>query len=270
MTTPGFSYATPGFSDLRTSQENDVFFQTAFVGTPLMDPLGNISSTAVDSTNSVMTLLRAGLVMAKLTSNGEWVDYDADANDGSQYACGILAKECNLLDFSTAAAADRVGIIAVGGNVKAANSNLIGLDARARAQLRHQGFVFDDCAITPPVMGHSFAGSRYVTGNTTLTSADYGRLVVVEGSGTVTITLPALANGASVEVLNVADQTLNITSAAGNDIVAVNDASASTLAFSTSSMKIGARVKLVGTYVNTTLKWVAQLMSPGVTTVSVT
>lgn len=267
MATPGFSYGTPGFSETRTSQENDVFFQSAFVGTPLTDPLGVIASTAVDSTNSVTTLLRAGLVMAKLTSGGKWVDYDADANDGSQFACGVLAKECNLLDFSTAAAADRVGIIAIGGNLKAAGSNLIGLNARSRAQLRAQGFVFDDCATSPPSMGHSYSGPRYITATATLTSADEGRLIVSEGSGAVVVTLPAITDGAVFEVLNVADQNLTITSTTAV-IIGVNNAAATSIIFSTSSMKIGARAKLTGTYINGTLKWVAEIKSPGVTTVT--
>ena len=267
MATPGFSYGTPGFSTTRTSQENDVFFQSAFVGTPLTDPLGVIDSTTVDSTNSVTTLLRAGLVMAKLTSGGKWTDYDADANDGSQYACGVLAKEVNLLDFSTAAAADRVGIIAIGGNVKAAGSNLIGLNSRSRVQLRAQGFVFDDVATTPPVIGHSYSGARYVTTATTLTSADFGRLIVSEGSGALIHTLPAITDGAVCEFLNVANQSMTITSTTAV-IIGVNNAAATSMVFATASMMIGARVKLTGTYINGTLKWVAEVKSPGVTTVS--
>lgn len=271
MTTAGFSHSEPGFTADRQSVENDIFFQTSFIGTPLLDPMGLIDSTAVDSTHTSYTgQLRAGLVMAKLDSTGAWVDYDADANDGSQIACGVLCREVFLLDPTTGSNGSRVGLVAIAGNFKAAGSNLIGLDARARNSLAKQGFNFDDATTAKVACGSTFAGTRYVTATETLTSADYGKLIVSNGSGAVVLTLPALSNGATIEVLNVADQNFSVVSAAGNDMIGVNDLSASSIVVATSSMKIGARLKFEAIYVNTTLKWAIANLSPGVVTVSLT
>lgn len=268
MTYPGFSNSTPGNTDARFSLENDSFFQTNYLNDPLYDPMGLIDSTAVDSAHtSYTTQLRAGLVMARLTSGGNWVDYDPDAEDGSQVAAGILARECYLVDPTTGTAQSRQGIVAVSGKVKSATGKLIGLDQMARMQLRQAGFIFDDSS-TNPTPVEPFVGVKTVTGDTTLTSADYGRIVVCNGAGASNLTLPTLANGAVIEALNAVNQNMVITSAAGNDIVVINDLAASTLTFSTSSEKIGARVKLVGMYVAGTLKWVATFGSAHTVTVA--
>ncbi|CAB4191739.1 Head decoration protein D [uncultured Caudovirales phage] len=263
MTYPGFSTSTPGNTDARFSLENDTFFQTSYLNDPVYDPLGQIDSTAVDSTHTSYTAqLRVGLVMARLTSGGNWVDYDPTANDGSQIAAGILAKEVILTDPTTGTSQTRQGIVAVSGKVKSATGKLIGLDQMARMQLRQAGFIFDD-ASTNPTPVSPFSGVRLITTATTLTSADYGKQVQVNGSGSVTVTLPALANGAVIEVKNCADQTMIVASAEGTNIVVVNNAGASSLTFSTSSMKLGAHVKLVGEYFAGTLKWVASFPGTG-------
>lgn len=269
MTSAGFSNSEPGFTDDRQSVENDVFFQTSFIGSPLVDPVGSIDATAVDSTHSGYTgQLRAGLVMARLTSNGSWVDYDPTANDGSQVASGILIEQVYLLDPTTGANVSKVGKIAIAGNMKAAGSNLIGLDRAGRTALRRQGFIFDDASSN--LYGNpDWNGTRYVTATATLTAADHGRLIVSNGAGAVVLTLPAIANGLVLEAMNVANQSLQFASAEGTNIIAVNNASASSVTASTASMMIGAHFRVTGTYVNGVLKWVFQNLSPGVVTITV-
>lgn len=263
MTFPGFSTSTPGNTDARFSLENDAFFQSNYLNDPIYDPLGQIDSTATDSTHTSYTAqLRVGLVMARLTSGGNWVDYDPTANDGSQIAAGILAKEVILTDPTTGSSQTRQGIVAVSGKVKSATGKLIGLDQMARMQLRQAGFIFDD-ASTNATPVQPFTGPKTVTADTTLTSADYGKLVVCAGSGAINLTLPALANGAVIEALNAVNQNMVITSAEGTNIVVVNSLGATSLTFSTSSQKIGARVRLIGMYVNGTLKWVASISGTG-------
>jgi hypothetical protein len=268
-TSAGFSYSEPGFSDDRQSVENDVFFQTSFIGTPLYDPLGLVDSTAVDTLHTSYTgQLRAGLVMAKLTSTGAWVDYDPTANDGSQFACGILVRELYLLDPTTGSNVSKVGLIAVAGQMKAAGSNLIGLDRAARTSLRRQGFIFDD---GPTVLDPAspWGGARYVTATATLTAADHGKLIVSNGAGAVVLTLPAIANGLVIEGQNIANQSFQFASAEGTNIIAVNNAGATSVTASTASQMIGAHFKVTGTYINGTLKWVFQNLSPGVVTITV-
>lgn len=269
MASAGFSLGGPGFTADRESVENDVFFQTSFIGTPLMDALGYIDSTATDAGHTSYTLqLRPGLVMAKLASNGNWVAYSASAVDGSQVACGVLCREVYMLDFTTSAAAARNGLIAVAGNFKAAGANLIGLDQQARCSLKRQGFNFDDGPTVPADIG-GHIGVNKITGTTyTATAADFGKIVTLVTSGDCTVTLPVIAVGAVIEFLNCADHGMTITSAETANMITVNSLVSTSVAFTTGSEKVGARLRVEAIYVSGTLKWLAT--STGVGTIVAT
>lgn len=269
MAGAGFSNSEAGFTDNRESKENDITFQTSFIGNPLYDPKGLVVSTATDSTHTSYTAqLRAGLVMAKVTSSGLWTAYDPTANDGSQWAAGILARELFMTDPSTGSPTNRLGQILISANVKAAGSLLYGLDQAARDRLKKQGFVFDDCTTT----SNSFQGAdtRKVTATATLTAADHGKLIEVVSAGAVVLTLPAIANGLVIDIVNLADQNLTVTSAEGTNVVGVNNLSATSVAFTTSSNKIGARLRLQAVTLNgaSTLKWLATFGSAATATLS--
>lgn len=269
-TFPGYSYSTPGITDSRFSVENDIGFQERFGITALADPGAIIASTAVDATHAgYTTQLRVGLVMAKVTSSGKWVAYAPTANDGSQIAAGILARECYLIDPTTGLPQERSGLVALGGNLKVANGNLYGLDVAARMQLRNQGFVFDDASTNPSTVGFPYAAPRSVTATATLTSADYGKVIQVVSTANATITLPAVANGAIVTIQNLADFNLVVASAETNNIIAVNDLSATSVGAITLAMKIGAKFRFVGTYVSGVLKWDFTNQSGGSVTITV-
>jgi hypothetical protein len=81
------------------------------------------------------------------------------------------------------------------------------------------------------------------TGSTrTITRADFGALITNRGGGACTFTLPAPATagaGVWVEFQSVAAGDFVIDTTAGNQIVAHNDATASSIAFSTDSNEIG-------------------------------
>ncbi len=85
------------------------------------------------------------------------------------------------------------------------------------------------------------------TANYTVLPKDNGVLFTNEGaSGAVTFTLPTPAarlKGMMVEFFIVADQTVTLTCATSDRLVVANNASADSLAFSTSSEKIGASLK---------------------------
>lgn len=269
MTSAGFSTGEPGFTADRQSIENDIFFQTSFIGTPVVDALGLVDSTAVDTLHtSYTTQLRCGLVMARLAATNAWVDYDPTANDGSQFACGVLLEQLFMLDPSTGSVSSKVGKIAIAGNLKSAGSNLIGFDRAARTSLRRQGFIFDD-STTVYDAASPWAGAKYITATATLTAADSGKLIVSNGAGAVVLTLPAIANGLVIEAKNIANQSFQFASAEGTNIIAVNNASATSVTASTGSQMIGAHFRVTGTYVNGTLKWVFQNLSPGVVTITV-
>lgn len=76
--------------------------------------------------------------------------------------------------------------------------------------------------------------------------SDHSKLFTNRGaSGAVTFTLPAVAaglKGCYVDVFVVADQTVTVAGTAG-ELVTFNDAAANSVAFSTSSEKIGAGIR---------------------------
>lgn len=196
-----------------------------------------ISGVTRDATNTPTTVLRPGLVLGLITASGKYKEYDPASTDGSQYASAILQIETRAQDFN-ANNADRCFGVYVSGIVRA--SRLIGLDGSARNHLAKQ-FLFDD-----DLMGEfvPFPRQKVVTANTTVTAAMNGTWFIVAGGAGVTFTLPTLAAGLRYKFTNRDNANMVITSAAGNDIVTVNDDQASSLTFSTANEKIGATAEL--------------------------
>lgn len=105
------------------------------------------------------------------------------------------------------------------------------------------------------------------TANYTVLGSDNGKLFTTTGAGAaVTFTLPAVKSGYCYGFLNAADQNMTVASAEGDNIVTVNDLSADSVAFSTSSEKIGAFVKLYTNSAGT--KWLVEKMCSNAMTIS--
>ena len=96
-----------------------------------------ISSAARDASgspaHSPATKLRKGLVMARLTSGGKWMEYDDTQADGRQNALGILAETVNLLD-ADGSAQDAKAIVHVMGWYD--EDKLYGIDANGKTDLK--------------------------------------------------------------------------------------------------------------------------------------
>lgn len=222
-----------------------------------------ISSAAVDSTNTPTTTLRPGLVMGIITASGLWTNYSPTATDGSQVAQGILGVGMPMLDPFTDTVQTKLWGMIVGGPVQA--SQLLGLDLQARADMSPR-FIFDDNFIG----NVAFPVQKFVTktADYTVTAADNLTFFDNFGaSGAVIFTLPTLANGLSYNFRGRANQNLSVVSAAGNDIEAMNDLTASTLAFSTGGELIGAEVQVFSNPAAT--KWIARNLSAGANTLTV-
>ena len=106
------------------------------------------------------------------------------------------------------------------------------------------------------------------TANYTIVSGDNGKLFTNLGAaGTVIFTLPALAVGPfKFGFLVVADFTVQISSAEGANIVAFNNASANSLAFSTGGAKIGGHLEFFSNADGT--KWYVKVRSTNTITVA--
>lgn len=221
----------------------------------IFDPLGKIASTATDSGSSPSSLLRAGLIMAK-NSSDLWVPWAADAGDVTSEPKGILFRAISMLNPLTFAAESKNQLILIGGLVKA--SSVLNLDARVRSQLSNR-FFFDDEPLYSGVPSGFLGGSRRVitkAADYTVVAGDSGTLFVATAA--VNFTLPTKANGLAFEFVQTADANMAILSAgSADDIIVDGDAGADSVTFSTSSHKIGSRIRVECVYTAaSTLKWI--------------
>ena len=198
-----------------------------------------IDAACIDPTNVPTFELRPGLVLGKKSTTGTWTNYAATNTDGSGIAAGILMSAVRMQDFQGATQQRFYGIL-VGGPVQA--GKLLGLDYMARQQMRY--FQFDT-----DLNGFSWFPYKQIktvtTGYTALVTDNMTLFDNLGAGGAVTITLPAIANGLMFGIHVSADQTMTIASAEGSNIVALNNASASSLAFSTGIQKIGGAISSI-------------------------
>jgi hypothetical protein len=222
-----------------------------------------ISSAAVDPTNTPTTTLRPGLVMGVITASGLWTNYSATATDGSQVAQGILGIGLPMLDPFTSTTQTKVWGMIVAGPLQAAK--LIGLDAQARADLANR-VIFDD-----NYLGNAlFPVQKFVT-----KTADYTVLATdnltsfdnLGAVGAVNFTLPTLANGLCYNFRCRADQNLTVTAAVANTMEALNNLTASSVAFSSGGARIGGEFQIFSNPGAT--KWLVRTLSAGAATVTV-
>ncbi len=235
-----------------------------------------ILSTSTDKGNTATTTLRAGLVLAQL-STGKWVPYDVDATNGSQVAMGVLAQDVKMLSLD-GAVADRGGVVIVAGPVKggqllynapvASASTLSGLDPMGRAHLKGR-FVFDD-----DLVGNSFPWKQGVSkaASYTVVVADNG--TIFEASAAATFTLPALLDANSNPVckgvwfkfVNTADTDMAIARAGSDTMICKNNAAAVSVTFSTANQKIGSVATVYTNAAGT--KWIVEVNSDTTATVA--
>jgi hypothetical protein len=224
-----------------------------------------ISSAARDAGNTPTTVLRPGLLLGKVTSSGEFEEWDADASDGTQNIAGINRTDITVLD-NYGTAVDRVppsiyqrGVF-MASQLLIQGSALVGHadEFLARRQLWNAGCVLDD-----DMFGYlAGGGSRValVTGTAdTLTAAENGTTLFYNNAAGVTVTLPAIQPGLEYDLVRVGDEEFVVTSSEGDNVIAGNDLSADSVTFTTASEHLGARVKVRSVYVGTTLKWLVEL-----------
>lgn len=232
-------FGTPGVGALVTTVEAELLWGgdqgkgIAVYKSIVMD------GTARDSGASPTTVLRPGLVLGKITATGQYKEYDPTATDGSQVARAILPIELRMQDFN-ATNADRVVPALVAGCVKATPLN--GLDVYARAHLQRQ-FLFDD-----DLLGNvnPFPIVEAKTASYTVVAADNNKIFTTQGAmGAVTFTLPTIARGLRFRFFNEADQNMIVESVVADTMVVFNDDAADSIAFQTTSEKIGGSIEVV-------------------------
>lgn len=258
--------AMPGFSTLSATIEAAITWGGDRA--PYLEQEGVvIDSTCVDAGNTPTSYLRPGLLLGKASSGGaagRLVAYAAGNTDGSQQVWGVLLRGISMLDLN-GVAENKYGKILVGGPVK--SGALIGLDIFARRQMEGR-FQFDD-----DIAGEYGAGLPFPqlevakTANYQILAADCGKLFTNAGAaGAVTLTLPVLTPGFSVEVQAIAAQSLAVASSEGTNIVWDGNASASSLTFSTASHIVGGHLQFNCNAAGT--KWYVRQLGPSGCTVT--
>jgi hypothetical protein len=101
-------------------------------------------------------------------------------------------------------------------------------------------------ALAPYIGGLAYRWMESVTAARTLTKYDSGTIFHTAGAtATVASTLPQIAEGPFYFlIINGADQDLTITAAAADTIITYNDIAADSVAFSTSSEKVGGALEV--------------------------
>ena len=251
---------TPGLTTSRETYENEFRWGSQFQGV-FANAL--ISGAARDSGNSPTYELRPGLLLGQQISTGKYLQYSPTATDGTEVASAILLEGLRVQDFE-ANNQDRLYAVLVGGPVQA--SKLLNLDLMARQQM--DKFIFDDIFQLPG--NHWFPFKRFQTKTasyTVVANDNYSLFDNVGATGAITFTLPALANGYFFGFRVQADQSVTVASSEGTNMLALNNASASSVAFSTGSQKIGGMVYV---YTNPgATKWIIENHSAGTNTITV-
>ena len=249
---PGMGLVVESFEAATTWGPYPRYYSPAYIG-----------STAADPTNTPTWELRVGLVMGKIFSSGQWVNYNPTANDGSEIASGVLPLSLRMQDVQTGSNTAKFYAIMVSGGVQSAK--LIGLDNMARAQMS-QAFFFDD-----DLPGdQQFPWQRFQTkiaSYAIVASDNLTHFDNLGATGAVTFTLPPIANGYYFGFHALADQNLLVTSSEGANLVAFNNAVANTVAIQTGGSRLGGGFHVYTNPAGT--KWIVENASAGTNTVTV-
>ncbi len=257
-------WGVPGMGALAETTEYEILWGGDRAKGLVLEQNGNYSGTMRDAGNTPTTVIRAGMLMGKLDTGGELIEWDAsraaaDA-DGRQNIFGIVPYELRAQDFD-ATDQDRVAGIVVRAPLKASQLLIEGTalvgdtdEFLARRQLHAMGCILDD----DPNGQLAGAATRYIekVAAYTIVAADNGT-VFMSTTADTDYTLPTLVPGLSFGFVQTANFQLTVISAGSLDnIIGANDASLDQVQFTTTGEQIGARMYFQSVYVGTTLKWV--------------
>ncbi len=217
-------------------------------------------SAASDAGNTPTTELRHGLLMGQRTSDLFYANYNPTGSDGTQVVGGFLWEARSTID-NDGNTVNRTGQLVVAAYVRA--SQLILLDEQARRQMQGR-FIFDDrsCSV---IGGYRQTLAKTANYNVVAGTDNDTIFTTTGNAGAITFTLPTPAVGNRFLFLNTVNQNMTITAPA-NTLVALNNATATHIAFTTANQLIGAACEIVCD--DTGTKWVALPYAGATATVS--
>ncbi len=205
----------PGLTTSRETYENEFRWGSQFQG---VFANGLIDGSSTDSGNSPTFELRPGLLLGQVTATGKYKTYSPTATDGSEVASAIILEGLRTQTFE-GVNTDRFYAVLVGGPVQA--SKVLGLDLQARQQM--DKFIFDDSSGFGSIPGnHWFPWKRQITkaaAYTILATDNFTLFDNGTAAGSVTLTLPAIANGYCFGIRCNAAQTYILQSAEGGNVI---------------------------------------------------
>lgn len=202
----------PGITTSRETYEAEFRWGSQFQGV-FANAL--IDGNTIDSGNSPTFELRPGLLLGQVISTGKYKNYSPTATDGSEVASAVLIEALRMQDFN-GTAVDRFYAVLVGGPVQGAK--ILNLDLMARQQM--DKFIFDDIFAIPG--NHWFPWKRFQTKTadySIVANDNYTMFDNVGASGTVVLTLPAIANGYFFGLRAQVAQVFRFTSNEGGNVV---------------------------------------------------
>lgn len=246
------AYALPGVRDEVTTYENQ--FWIGRVEQQLWFPTV-ISGAARDSGKGTYTqVLRPGLILGRITATNKLIEWTPTATDGSERVFGILDLSLNMQRLGNnqdrymsqtliRGYVDPARLLIPGQSSLGISGN--SLEFLLRAQLHQAGFLLSDNFYGNPTPWRDIIAK---TADYTVLEADNNVLFTNRGaSGAVNFTLPATAKkGLRFGFYVAAGQDVTVTAGTADTMVAFNDAAADSIAYSTSSEKIGAMVEVIG------------------------
>ncbi len=210
----------PGITTSRETYENEFRWGSQYQGV-FANAL--IDGNSIDSGNSPTFELRPGLLLGQVLATGKYKQYSSTATDGTEVASAILIEGLRMLSFENIAT-DRFYAVLVGGPVQAAK--VLNLDNMARQQL--EKFNFDDIGNLPGNHWFPFKRFQNKIANYTIVASDNFTMFDNAGAtGTVVLTLPAIANGYVFGLRAEAAQVLRFTSAEGGNVIGTTATQAS-------------------------------------------
>ena len=257
----------PGIGSEISVAESELLWGAGQARNAVLSQGGVFSGAIRDAGNTPTTVIRPGLLVGKLDSNGKYEEWDADAADGTQNLAGVLDVELRAQDFN-ATNADRVYAVMVARAPLKARKLLIQGAALvghvdeylARRQLHYAGFVLDDdpfgylTGLVP-----RFASVTGVTD--TLTAAENGSFIAYSNAASVTVTLPAIKPGLEYTLIRTGDEEFIVASGEGDNVIAGNDLSADSVTFTTAGEHLGCTIRVRSIYVGTALKWLMDIVT---------
>lgn len=243
-------WGVPGIGPEQQTYESELLWGADHARNAVLWKNAVFAGTTRDAGNTPTTHLRPGLLCGVVTADGKHKQWDPAATDGTQNLQAILDIELRAQDYN-AINQDRVFRALVSrAPLKArrlliAGVSLVGHadEYLARRQLAAAGHILDDdpCNYLSGLNRRTAAKTQ----DYTVLASDNGTYFTTRGAaGAVNFTTPALKRGLEFEFFNEAGQNMTITAATPDTLVVFNDLAADSIAFSTASELIGAKVKI--------------------------